>query len=694
MTMTRKANIQRLLSPESVAFIGGRDMAGAIRNCEALGYDGEIRVVHPRYEEIAGYPCYTCVADLPEAPDAAFVGVRRELAVEVVRELAARDVGGCVCYAAGFAELGEEGRALQQELVAAAGEMALVGPNCYGLLNYLNGAALWPDLHGGERVVRGVAIVSQSGNVSLNLTMSDRSLPVSHVISIGNQAVLGFGDYVDALVEDPRVAAVGMYIEGIDDVEGFDRAATRALKKGIPLVALKSGSSELGTQITLSHTSSLSGPDDLYGALFERLGIVRARSLSEFVETLKLLSVPKPLEGGRLGVLAGSGGDSALFADLACGTDLEIVGFEEAQSAALREQLGSFASVSNPLDYNTAVWGDREELRRCFTTVMEGDFDAAVLTLDFPCPGCGERDPWYAAAEALVASSKSTGVPAVVASSIPELLPEDARESLLAGGVVPLQGLPEAVAAIEGAAWYAKRRREILADGPKKLAPTRPGVGPESLLPLDESESKRRLADFGLRVPEGKITNANDAPEAAVVIGFPVAIKLLDHTIAHKSEAGVVALDLSSVEQVRRAVEKVGVNGDGRRFLVESMVTDVVAELIVGVKRDDRFGLALVIGSGGTLVELVGDSATLLLPTVRRDVERALDSLKASHLIAGFRGGPEGDREAVVESVLSIAAFAGRHRDRIEELEINPLLVHTRGRGAVAADALIRMLPE
>jgi acyl-CoA synthetase (NDP forming) len=284
-------------------------------------------------------------------------------------------------------------------------------------------------------------------------------------------------------------------------------------------------------------------------------------------------------------------------------------------------------------------------------------------------------------------------MPAVVASTIPELLPEDVREKLLAGGVVPLQGLPEAVAALAGAAWYGERCREILADEPERLVPTSPGVATETVRSLDEPESKRRLAAFGLRIPEGKISTAADAPRAATSIGFPVVVKLVDHEIAHKSEAGAVALGLDSVEAVRRAVEKMGLNGEGQ-FLVESMVTGTVAELIVGVKRDERFGLALVIGSGGTLVELVGESTALLLPTSRREVERALDSLKTSRLLAGFRGGLEGDREATVDAIMAVVAFARKHHDRIEELEVNPLLVLPRGKGAVAADVLIRMQPE
>lgn len=689
--MVKRENLKRLLSPRHIAFIGGREMAGAIRNCEELGYEGHIRVVNPKYEEIAGRKCYPSVSDLPEAPDAAFVGVRRELTIEAVRELAARGAGGCVCYAAGFAELGEEGEALQKELVHAAGEMALVGPNCYGLLNYLDGTALWPDLQGGGRVERGVAIISQSGNISLNVTMADRSLPLSHVISIGNQAVLGLGDYVDALIEDPRVAAIGMYIEGIKDVTAFSRAAARALRKGVPVVALKSGSSELGTRVTLSHTSSLSRPDDLYAALFEKLGIVRVHSVPSLLETLKLLAVSGPLEGRKIGVLAGSGGDAALVADLASSAGLALPAFGEAQSVALGEQLGYFVRVSNPLDYNTAVWGDREKLQRCFTTVMEDSLDAVLLTLDYPRPDSGDHDAWDAAVDALIASRDRTGKLAAVACTVPELLPPAARERLLSSGVVPLQGLPEAIAAMSGSAWYEERRNAILKEPPESLTPVSTGPFPAAPRLVDEWTSKRQLAAFGLRVPEGRLVCADRAPEAAAEIGFPVVVKPVDSDLSHKSDLDAVALDLQSSEAVKEAVDRIGTNG---QFLVERMVGGTVAELIVGLKRDERFGLALVLGSGGTLVNLVNDSATVLLPTNRKTVVRALDSLRAAELLNGFRGVPEGDREAAVDAVLAVAAFAEKHSERVVELDVNPLLVLPCGSGAVAADALIRMQPE
>ena len=236
----------------------------------------------------------------------------------MVGALAARGAGGCVCYAAGFAEAGEDGMSREQALRAAAGEMAVIGPNCYGLLNYLDGVALFPAPYGGARVERGVAIVSQSGNVSLNLTMHERSLPLSFVISTGNQAVTHLGDYIDALVDDPRVSAIGLYVEGLKDVEGFVGAARKALANDVPIVAIKVGTSQLGEQMTYSHTNSISGPEELHQALFRRLAIPPSGGpLPALLESLKLLTVTGPLPGRRLGVLTASGGDATLVADLA-----------------------------------------------------------------------------------------------------------------------------------------------------------------------------------------------------------------------------------------------------------------------------------------------------------------------------------------------------------------------------------------
>lgn len=460
---SRRQRLQRLIDPRHIAFIGGRSLTAAIRTCESLGYEGQIRVVNPTLEEVAGYRCFPSVAALPETPDAAFVGVRRELAIGVVRDLADRGTGGCVCLAAGFSEIGTEGELWQRQLVEAAGAMAVVGPNCYGILNYLDGVALWPDLHGGVRVEHGVALISQSGNISLNTTMADRSLPLSHVFSIGNQAVLGVGDYVDAVLDDPRVHAIGMYIEGLVDLPGFRHAAERALQKGVPLVALKAGATPQSAEIVANHTGSDAGTASSYRSLFAELGVAQVETLPELLETLKVLSVWRGDAGSDLALVTASGGDSAMVADLAVERGLHFPPFDERRSSQLHDQLGQLVMIANPLDYNTVVWGDPEGLERCFTTVMGGAFDAVLLVLDQPRLGTGDPTPWTIAADAFIAAHERTGRAAAVLSTLPESMPQTTRDQLMSHGVVALQGLREAVTALAAGAWYARRRQEITA---------------------------------------------------------------------------------------------------------------------------------------------------------------------------------------------------------------------------------------
>ncbi len=693
---TCKQNLQRLLKPRHIVFVGGNNLQDAIRSTEAIGFTGDIWVVNPKYGTIAGRRCYRSIAELPEVPDAAFVAVNSELTIAVVRELSAIGAGGVICYAAGFAETGPAGERLQQDLVTAAGNMALVGPNCYGVLNYLDGAAMWPDRHGGKRVDKGVAIISQSGNVALNLTMAERSCPIGYVISVGNQAVLGVGDYIEALIEDPRVSAIGMYLEGLTDVAGFSRVAARALEKGVPIIVLKAGTSELGTQLTMSHTSSLAGSDEMYQALFDRLGIIRVDSLTHLMETLKLCAITGPAPGRNLAILTCSGGDSAISADLSEAAGLNLPSLEAGQAAALRAQLSDFASISNPMDYNTAIWGKPEELERCFNTVMSGEhFDAILLVLDFPRANTGDTGPWQDAVDAIIRASKTSGKLAMVASTIPELLPEHVREQLAANGVAPLQGIWRALKALGDTGRYVQRRREVLVAGIESLFLNPPGTSVQGDRLLDEWDSKRALAAYGLPIPAARLVKADEAAEAASALGFPVVLKIVSDKVPHKTEAGAVKLNLKNTAEVSEAAAAIarnvaGIAGAGERFLVERMMGGAVAELIIGLKRDPQFGLALVLGSGGILVELVKDSAVLLLPTSREEVGKALASLRGYRLLQGFRGRPMGDVTAAIDAVLAVAEYAQAHQDSLLEVDINPLLVLPAGQGVVAADALIR----
>jgi len=695
--MTKQENLKRLLSPRSIVLIGGSNLALPIQNTRDIGFDGEMWVVNPKYEEIAGIPCFSSIADLPGAPDAAFVSINAKLTVQAVADLNKQGCGGVVCYAAGFAEVGNNGDKLQDSLIEAAGDMALVGPNCYGLLNFTNGVALWPDRLCGERTDKGVAIISQSGNVALNLTMHDRSLPITHVISVGNQAVLGVGDYIEPLLEDDRVTAIGFYIEGLKDIETFSRAALKALDKGIPLVVLKAGTSEIGTQLTMSHTSSLAGSDDMYQAMFDRLGILRVHSLSELLETLKIASLCELPKGDRIGVLTCSGGDSAMLADSLDHYKLQLPSLSKVQEQKLGEWLPDFASFSNPLDYNTSIWGNLEACTEVFGIMMEGDYDVTVLALDFPKQGIGNDHEWQVAVDSLIAAHANHLKTCAVISNLSELMPENARQRLVKAGIAPLQSLKDGVAALARLVRYGERRRQVAAiDAPEQLLLRGPLLVEGESKMLDEWASKQLVGLYGLQLPGGRCVNKADVVEAADEVGYPVVMKGVSDRLAHKTEAGAVMLNLKDGSAVASAVEVMA----GRlaeqgladaRFLIEPMVSDSVGELIIGLKRDEQFGLALIVGTGGILVNLLNDSATLLLPITREAASTAVLSLTGSALLQGFRGRPEGDFEAVVDAIMAVADFAMDHWDSVTELDINPLMVRPKGKGAVAADALVRL---
>jgi acyl-CoA synthetase (NDP forming) len=681
---TPGSNLQRLLNPRSLVVIGGRAAEVAVEQCRAIGYDGQLWPVHPTREQVGGVACFADLSQLPGVPDAAFVAVNRERTIDVVGELARLGAGGVVCHASGYAEDGEEGARLQHDLVTAADGLALIGPNCLGLVNYLDGAALWPEQQGGVRVDRGVALIAQSGNIAENLTMHRRSLPLALLVTIGNSAVTGVVDLVETMLDDPRITAIGLCLEEIPEVAAFSRVAIEALRRRVPIVALKSGSSELGAQVTLSHTSSLADSDVLVDALFRRLGIARVHDVETLLETLKLLHVHGARPGIAIASASCSGGEAALLADLAHQTGLTMPALPEATKARLLDVLGSRVTIRNPLDYHTYIWGDSDRLTECFTALLAADHDQHLLMLDFPrADRCdiGEFDTTVAAWEA---AQLETGARTCVVSSLPESMPEHVGRRLLDAGIAPMQGIRSCLAAIAASAQVGAAQATVGEILP--LPPAGPRLGSE-IISFDEVEAKAALASYGVRVPASVVTaDAAELPGLAAELGFPVVLKALGGGLAHKSEVGGVVVGLDTADGVRRAAARGA--GLASCFLLERMVPDPLLELLVGVQRDPRLGLGLTLGAGGVLVELVDDTATLLLPATRSQIRAALTGLRVGPVLEGFRG-RAADLEAVVTAVEAVAAFAVDHAAQLVELEVNPLLVLPDG--AMAVDALIRL---
>jgi acetate---CoA ligase (ADP-forming) len=675
------SSLKRLLHPKTVAVIGGKPAAEVIRQSKRIGFSGTIWAVNPKRQELEGYPCFPDVASLPAAPDASFIAVAREATIETVTALAKRGAGGAVCYASGFAEIGPEGLAAQQQLQNVMGDMAIVGPNCYGLLNYLDGVALWPDQHGGKKIEQGVAIIMQSGNIALNVTMQERSLPLAYLISVGNQAGVTVHDYIEAFLEDKRITAIGLHLEGLQDIQAFSKAAIKALKQNCPIVVLKTGTSEEGKQITLSHTSSLAGADKLYDALFERLGIIRVHTLPQFIETLKFLSTLGPLEPTGIASISCSGGEAALMADLAEKYELSFPHLTKVQRQGLFAVLGEKVELGNPLDYHTYIWGDEEAQSKCFAAMMQGKQAITLKILDYPKADCNRCD-WEKTARAFCAAVKKQNTKGAIVSSLPETLPEDAREFLLQQGIAPMQGMEECLIAIKSAMFLYKKQKQ------RVKAVARASCKEGNIKTLNEFEGKQLMKKYGIPIPKSYICTTSNAPELATKLGFPVVLKILSETIIHKSDVGCVALNLRNKAEVKRAVKKMQPLGD--RFLLEKMAAKPVVEMILGISRDPQFSLSLTLGAGGVLVELINDTQSLLFPIQKRDVLQAVSKLKMFPLLNGYRGQAAGDIEALVNAVMALATFAEEHYDSLVEVDINPLFVLPKGKGVVALDAIIR----
>jgi len=696
MSQTIRDNLKRMLAPRHVAFVGGRSMARALKRCAEGGYPGQMWLVNPQHESLEGVPCVRSVADLPCGPDAVFIATNRDLTLTCVAELAAIGTGGAICYASGFAETGAEGLALQQQLLEAAGDMALLGPNCYGLLDYLHSCALWPVAHGGKAVEKGVAVLTQSGNFAYNLSMSDRSLPVAYMASVGNQAQLGVAELMDVLLDEPRVTAIGLHLEGLKNVPGFARAAHKALEKGVPIIALKTGVSQIGAELALSHTSSLSGSDALYDALFARMGVIRVSGPVSFVETLKAAACGNLPAGNSLIALACSGGDAGLIADYAERNELALPKLDAGQTGELAQVLPSYANLVNPLDFTTAIWGDGEALNRMLDSALRTEADAAMLVLDYPAEFTGERKECDLLLDLYCKALVRHGKTGFVTSAFPELLPAHARERLHEQGVAALQGVEDGLAAWGRIADYQRNRQALLALGESALVPLCPQALQGEGRLLNEWDSKQALREFGLPTPNGVLSSPDRALQDANALGYPLVLKAVSAQLPHKTEAGAVALNLKDDAALSAALEKMrasiaayapGVAFD--QLLLEPMAKPPLAELIVGIKRENDFGLALVIGAGGILVELLKDSRSLLLPTTDGAIRQALLSLRSAALLQGFRGREAADLDALVTAIRAVADYACENAAQLLELDVNPLLVGAQGTTAV--DALIRL---
>jgi acetate---CoA ligase (ADP-forming) len=686
--------LHRLLAPRSIAMIGGAWADAAVAASRAIGYEGKLWRIHPLRPSSPETPYFRSVDELPGVPDAAFIAAPNREVPGIASALARSGAGGFVCFAAGFSETGTgEGQRLTEQLLTGAADLPFFGPNCYGFVNFFDGAALWPDQVVGDRPERGVALICQSGTIALNLMFNDRSLPVGYVITVGNQTRLAVEDMIDLLTDEERVTAFGIYVEGIKDAARFARAIDKARTAGKPVALVKAGRTEAAARTARTHTGSLAGADIVFDAFCRQAGIARCDSLATLCETLKIFHAGGPLAGRRVLVMGASGGDMAMTADTSRQLGLQFPPFPAAAATRLREILGERITIANPFDFHTHVWFDRPALRSMFSVVQRAGFDAVSLMVD--CPPEEQADPasYFAVIDEYIAALPGAASRAAIICSLPESLAPGTREKCLAAGIAPLQGQREALEALDlaggvGEAWSSGRGVQL------RLARQRPAIG--AARALAEHDGKAALAAFGVQIPRSRMIAAKDVGSvttavvaAAESIGFPVVVKAVGASLEHKSDVGGVIVDVRCADDAAAAARRIAILSD--TILVEEMVSDGIAEILIGVSVDPQFGQILVLGAGGVLTELWRDSVSLLPPFGPAAIEAGLMQLTVGKLLGGFRGRPQADIAALVATAMACTRYAEANLDRLVELDINPVIVRARGQGAVAVDALIRL---
>ena len=682
--------LSRLFRPRHIAVFGGAWAHNVIAQLQKAGFTGEIWPVHPTKQLIAGLPAYADISALPEAPDASFIGVNRTITPQILGALSQAGAGGAVCFASGFAETSADdetlqaageasGSALQNDALDQAGDMPFLGPNCYGFVNYLDGVAIWPDEHGGTNCARGVAIITQSSNMAISLSMSKRALPLAMLATAGNQAQLDSCDIADSLLDDARITAIGLHIEGIANLQKLEALALKAREKKVPLIALKVGKSEAAQHATMSHTASLAGSDEGASALFARLGIARLTSLGGFVEALKLAHYCGVLPDYTIGSLSCSGGEASLIADAAEDSKLSFSPLTPTQKKGLADALGPLVHLSNPLDYQTYIWGDAPVMASCFAAMLEGPQSLTTLVLDPPRRDRCDDAPWYPARDCLIDAVRQTGKKAVIISTLPETLTEEFCAPALAAGIAPLMGLEDGLAAIEA---MAKIGESWQKDPALPLWHTSLSEGSSPKM-ITENEAKSELSRYGIDVPMRIFVNGPEELSSQLgTLRYPLVVKGMG--FAHKTESGAVALGITDEAALRTIMAQMAAP---KGYLIEEMIEGMVVELLVGIVTDPVHGAFLTVAEGGVYTELLDDKVTMSLPLRDHEVLEGLQKLRCWPKLEGYRSAKGCDVAAVVGVVQKLSQLYEAQAGQITEIEINPVIcTNTR---IVAVDALI-----
>ncbi|MBN8293282.1 acetate--CoA ligase family protein [Rhodobacter sp. NTK016B] len=691
--------VARLLRPRSIAILGasperGSIGGGVLANLEDFGYSGEIHLVSRSRDNINGRPCVKSIADLPRGIDVAVLIVPFAAIRASVIDCIAQGVGAIVIYTSGFAEASEDGRRQQEELADLCRDagVALLGPNCMGYTNYVDGIPLTFEPVTKTNAGSGgrVAIIAQSGATAANIrfAMQAREIPIAHVVATGNEALLSAEDFIDYSLGDDGIAAIAVYVEQVRDPARFLSVARKARAQGKPVVMLHPGSSERGRKAAESHTGALAGNHAVMQAAARNEAVVVVDTLDEMFDVLAILvrfPVPPP---GKAGIVTNSGAIRGLAFDFCEKVGLELAPLSPEVKAELTTQVPEYVHVDNPFDVGTTGFAN------------PGIFGTSAEAM-LKDPGIG-----------MILSAHAGGSPVMQVKKSDYLVPvyQQAKKPILfciIGDDYALDAQFMRDVRDSGIPFFrsperAMRAMKVVSDYANALAALEDrseAQAPSLDLPaggaLTEHAGKAILRDLGLRCPAGALVQDLDgALRVAGRIGYPVVIKAQAKALSHKSDAGAVIINLRDEAALKDGWDTLhanlakaapGVALDG--VLVEEMAAPGL-ELVVGARRDPDWGPVLLVGLGGVWIEVLKDSRLMPPDISHARAVAEIHKLKAAKLLEPFRGQPARDVSAVADAVVALGALM-RANPQIAEIDINPLVVYAEGEGVIALDALI-----
>ncbi len=688
-----KTDLAGFFTPRNIALVGASDRSAwsqMVAACfDLFGHTGKLFAVNRGGKEAHGFPGYTSCTEIPEPVDAAFVYVPAAAVVEALHDCAAAGIHNVVILSSGFAEAGEEGAAMQEQVARTARELDIrfLGPNSMGFANLAHGSVM-TSIKSRRPVRKGrLAIISQSGALvnEMGKVAHINGVGIAFLGATGNEAGLSITDLLEYLVEDEEVGAICIYSEGIRDHDRFMAAALRARELKKPVVLIKLGRSAVSGAIAQAHTGSLIGDDGVFDAMCRKTGIIRCSSLEEVIATANLIANTGPIDPPRIALCSISGGACALLADLSHEYGLDVVPYSDETQAALAEVLPSFASTLNPLD-TTGVLVQQPELWQEVIPILARDANTGLVIVGQPLPNVDtELATLTSTIEAITAGFHAADHPAIIVDFCMQTRSAEQLELLTRLNVeVPMPGLLITVRALAN-----------LQDWSKALAGPvthRALPAPADARPVGERETLAFLGSHGVPViPAKLVTNAGEAMAAAGDLAGPVVCKIASPDIAHKTEAGGVMLGVDP-DEAGAAFEAIVASAsaydpsaciDG--VLVAPMRSGGT-ELIVGVSNDPEWGLAITVGTGGVLTEILGDSQTRLLPIDEQEAQDMVLSLKGAKLLQGFRGAPTADLDGLARAIVAIGDAAAALGPELAALEVNPIRVS--GHEIEALDAL------